>query len=135
MTVPIDFKNCTSSCREGGHRSYGECLRAKGLSTASGDTTKASPPTKANDALTAKAAPKRRPNPPHEHEEWQLLPSAKGGRYCGACGVHVDDPAQDWFPCATHAPTAHPACAYCTTTTNDMVRATTNPADLRSSRG
>lgn len=55
MTHPIDFKNCTSSCREGGHRSYGECLRAKGLSTAAGDTTRMSSPTKANDALTAKA--------------------------------------------------------------------------------
>lgn len=25
----------------------------------------------------------------HQHEEWQLLDSAKGGRYCGACGEHV----------------------------------------------
>lgn len=25
----------------------------------------------------------------HQHEGWQLLDSAKGGRYCGACGEHV----------------------------------------------
>jgi hypothetical protein len=24
----------------------------------------------------------------HQHEEWQMLESAKGGRYCGACGEH-----------------------------------------------
>lgn len=41
--------------------------------------------------------------------------------------------AGDWFPCATHAPTADPRCDYCTTTTNNMIRATTNPADLKAS--
>lgn len=56
MCHPIDFKNCTSSCKTGGHKTYGECLRSKGLSTASGETTKASGPTRPNDALTAKAA-------------------------------------------------------------------------------
>lgn len=56
MCHPIDFTNCTSSCKTGNHATYGECLRAKGLSTASGDTTKSSPPTKPNDALTKKGA-------------------------------------------------------------------------------
>lgn len=49
---------CASSCRTRDHRTYGECLRSKGLSTAAGETTKASGPTQANDALTAKATPK-----------------------------------------------------------------------------
>jgi hypothetical protein len=26
----------------------------------------------------------------HQHEPWQLLDSAKGGKYCGACGEHID---------------------------------------------
>jgi len=31
----------------------------------------------------------------HQHEEWQMLDSARGGRYCGACGEHEDEaPAQ-----------------------------------------
>ncbi len=25
----------------------------------------------------------------HQHEDWQLLDSAKGGKYCGACGEHI----------------------------------------------
>jgi len=25
----------------------------------------------------------------HQHEKWQLLDSAQGGQYCGACGDHV----------------------------------------------
>jgi hypothetical protein len=28
----------------------------------------------------------------HQHERWQLRPSAKGGVYCAACGDHVDAP-------------------------------------------
>lgn len=27
----------------------------------------------------------------HVHEEWQLQDSAKGGRYCGACGEDVKE--------------------------------------------
>lgn len=27
--------------------------------------------------------------PPHQHEDWQLLDSAQGGKYCGACGQQV----------------------------------------------
>jgi hypothetical protein len=46
---------CATSCTTQDHRTYGECLRSKGLSTAAGETTKASGPTQPNDALTAKA--------------------------------------------------------------------------------
>lgn len=40
----------------------------------------------------------------------------------------------DWFPCAQHAPIADRMCDYCTTTTQNMIRATTNPADLAASK-
>lgn len=126
---------CSTSCpTPGAHRTYGECLRAKGLSTAAGETTKASGPTQRNDALTAKAAPKKREPCPGLHSTAQV----RGYLRCTACRwVHIKGkwvpPEDEWFPCAVHAPRADLDCDYCTTTTNDMVRATTNPADLTGS--
>jgi hypothetical protein len=35
---------CTSGCRTQEHKSWGECVRAKGVSTKAGETTKASFP-------------------------------------------------------------------------------------------
>lgn len=49
---------CATSCKTQDHRSYGECLRSKGLATAAGETTRFSGPTKPNDTLTAKATRK-----------------------------------------------------------------------------
>lgn len=72
---------CTSSCpTPGAHRTYGECLRSKGLSTAAGETTKASGPTKPNDALTAKAT--RREPCPGLHSTVH----ARGQLRCSWCG-------------------------------------------------
>ena len=33
------FKNCSSSCKEGGHTSYGQCLRSKRLSVTGLEST------------------------------------------------------------------------------------------------
>lgn len=76
MTTTADFTHCTSSCKTGGHRTYGECMRSKGLSTLAGETTKASGPTQRNDALTAKAAPLR-----HNH----VTRDIKAPGQCPAC--------------------------------------------------
>lgn len=74
---------CATSCATQDHRTYGECLRAKGLSTASGDTTVSSPPTKPNDALTAKAAAVT-PPPCANHKETQHRDAKPP--WCNACG-------------------------------------------------
>jgi len=34
----------------------------------------------------------------HQHEEWQMLESAKGGRYCGACGDHTQEAPHQVIP-------------------------------------
>ena len=115
---------CATSCKTQDHRTYGECLRSKGLSTAAGETTKASGPTRPNDALTAKATHLPGCKRCGREECASIHMTVDGHDY-----VHPSDP--DWFPCAQHAPTAHPSCPYSTTTTHDMIRATTSPADLR----
>lgn len=37
---------CASSCKSGDHATYGECLRAKRIATAAGETTRPSFPPK-----------------------------------------------------------------------------------------
>lgn len=41
-----DFDHCASSCKEGGHRSYGECLRSKNLAATGLESTSPSFATK-----------------------------------------------------------------------------------------
>jgi len=137
---------CATSCTTQDHATYGECLRSKGLSTLAGETTKASGPTRPNDALTAKALD---PQAALIDALSAAVDKAKAQRQdpaCPACGstgaarvakdgvghcINAFHDGQDWFPCAVHAPTADPRCDYCTTTMNNMIRATTNPADLK----
>ena len=42
----------------------------------------------------------------------------------------MDEANPPLLPCAQHRPTANPACEYCSTTTENVRRATVNPADL-----
>jgi hypothetical protein len=121
---------CATSCKTKDHRTYGECLRSKGLSTAAGETTKASGPTQRNDALTAKAAAQeqspckiRGPYLPVGDIDWHCrvhkvdcIDAPDGAIVCPVTGR--DRAGQEhpgaWLPCALHRPTPHPGCEYCT---------------------
>jgi ABC-type nickel/cobalt efflux system permease component RcnA len=47
------------------------------------------------------ASARRRAKREHDHEEWMLDKSAKGGHYCRACGEHVTDPEPIYQPTTT----------------------------------